>query len=242
MSFLRTIVFKFLFYPLTAVWIAGMGITLLFPGYKTTCKALKTWSRCVLWLLKYIAKINVEFHGLENVPADRPVIICPKHESTIDAFAMFYILNNPSALAKHQLYYIPVMGQLLRKMRIVPVKRWKGTAHRKLPDVIGIIDPDNRPLLVFPEGTRTSPGKPMPLKPGAWYLHEDLGLDVLTSATNVGFFWPPDQFMMRSGTAVIEFHKPLPADLDKDGFMAALKTQIQDRSAELRVMAEEGAK
>lgn len=191
-----------------------------------------------MWLLRYVAGIHVEFHGLENVPHDRPVIICPKHESTIDAFAMFFILNNPSALAKHQLYYVPIMGQLLRKMRIVPVRRWKGTAHKKLPDVIGIIDPDSRPLLVFPEGTRTSPENPKPLKPGAWYLHEDLQLEVITSATNAGYFWPHDQFLMRSGTAIIEFHKPLAMDLDKDAFMAALDTNVIKRSLALRAIAE----
>lgn len=238
MSLFRTIVFKFLFYPLTALWVLGMSITLFVPGYKTTCKALKIWSGGVLWMLEHIVGIRVVFHGLENIPSDRPVIICPKHESTIDAFAMFYILNNPTALAKHQLYYIPVMGQILHKMRIVPVKRWKGTAHKKLPDVTHIIRPDNRPILVFPEGTRTSPSKKMPLKPGAWYLHDELKLDVLTSATNAGTFWPADRFLMTAGTAVIEFHKPLPNTLDKEAFMAALDENILKRSQRLTAEAD----
>ena len=41
-SFLRTIVFKFLFYPLTAVWIAGMGITL--TKASSTCTIELGWT------------------------------------------------------------------------------------------------------------------------------------------------------------------------------------------------------
>ena len=92
--------------------------------------------------------------GLENVP-EGGALLCANHASGWDPFLIAVSLPKDSRLtvmAKDQLFHIPVVGWLLRKLGIFPVRRGGNdltamkTAMKSLSD--------GKRLLVFPEGTR----------------------------------------------------------------------------------------
>lgn len=92
--------------------------------------------------------------GLENVP-EGGALLCANHASGWDPFLIAVSLPKDSRLtvmAKDQLFHIPVVGWLLRKLGIFPVRRGGNdltamkTAMKSLTD--------GKRLLVFPEGTR----------------------------------------------------------------------------------------
>lgn len=94
--------------------------------------------------------------GLEHLPAGG-ALLCANHASGWDPVLIAVCLPNDSRLAfmgKDQLFHIPVLSWLIRKLGAFPVKRGGSdlvamkTAMKALTD--------GRRLLVFPEGTRVS--------------------------------------------------------------------------------------
>ena len=232
--FIRSLIFKVLFYSLTTVFCIVALITLLLPGYRPVWLAFSFWMRVVLWMLKTIVHIHVDVRGVENIPKNTPCIVSPKHESTLDAVLSLRYVENCTALAKKEVFWFPFMGFLLMKLDIIPIDRGKGNAHQSLPDIGAFLEKSGRPILVFPEGTRVPIGKTKPLKSGAYHMHKEHHLNVYTGATNGGYFWPSDQFTMRSGTVIWEIHPAMPDGLDKEEFMEEMERRIIGRSAELK--------
>lgn len=96
-----------------------------------------------------------DVRGLENLPADRPVLICGNHAHAADPFLLALSLPGKYPLrimAKKELMETPVLGFLLEKAGIFGVDR----GHSDLSAVKTAIKTirDGGSLLIFPEGTR----------------------------------------------------------------------------------------
>lgn len=92
--------------------------------------------------------------GAENLP-EGGVLLCANHVSGWDPIVIALNLPRDSRLtvmAKDQLFRIPVLGYLLRKLGIFPVKRG-GNDLTAIKTAMKVLTGGNR-LLVFPEGTR----------------------------------------------------------------------------------------
>lgn len=92
--------------------------------------------------------------GLENLP-EGGALLCANHASGWDPIIIALSLPRNSRLtvmAKDQLFRIPVLGFLLRKLGIFPVKRG-GNDLTAIKTAMKVLTGGNR-LLVFPEGTR----------------------------------------------------------------------------------------
>ena len=64
--------------------------------------------------------------GLENVPQEGPVLLCPNHSSAIDPILLVIALGRRypiRIMAKQQLLKIPVLGAILRGIGVFPVDR-----------------------------------------------------------------------------------------------------------------------
>jgi 1-acyl-sn-glycerol-3-phosphate acyltransferase len=68
-------------------------------------------------------------------------------------------------------------------------------------------------------------------------MYRDFDLPVVPVATNLGLFWPQQDFAKHPGTATIEFLDPIAPGLDKAEFMQRLESMIETRTAELIAMA-----
>lgn len=241
---MRTIIFKLAFYTLLPLWVISMLTAVPAKTYRPIYHGIRRWTAFVRWLLKKIARIDIEIRGLENLPAEGPYIVCPRHESTIDPFLAGSILPYPTALGKRELFYIPAFGTLLRKMEILKIDRGKGTAHHDLPDIEELLRQSKRPILVYPEGTRVKSLQKIKLRSGAFHIQDGTDLRVITSATNAGYFWSAREFWMRPGKIILEYHAPMPRGLDKEAFQAELERRVVGRSFELtkEAMAAAGEK
>ena len=92
--------------------------------------------------------------GLENIP-EGGALLCANHISAWDPFLIAVSLPKNSRLvvmAKDELFHIPIVGFLLRKLGIFPVKRG-GNDLTAMKTAIKSLN-DGKRLLVFPEGTR----------------------------------------------------------------------------------------
>lgn len=104
----------------------------------------------ILWLL-----FPFTIHGRENVPKDRPVVLCANHAHGIDPFLICLALPRRvpvRIMAKKELMSVPFIGWLIRNLGAFGVDR----GHSDLSAVKTAIQTirDGAHLLVFPEGTR----------------------------------------------------------------------------------------
>jgi 1-acyl-sn-glycerol-3-phosphate acyltransferase len=84
-----------------------------------------------------------------------------------------------------------------------------------------------REIVIFPEGTRRSPGAPPGYKPGFLALYDALGLPCVPLALNSGLFWPRRSIMRYPGTIVIEILDPIPPGLPRAEIRELLKTRLE---------------
>jgi 1-acyl-sn-glycerol-3-phosphate acyltransferase len=111
-------------------------------------------------LLRSVFRLGTE--GIENVPAEGGVVLAPMHRSYIDTLAVGVSLRRRRfrAMAKYELFFVPVIGRAIALGGGFPVRRGVQDAAA-YETAMGLLR-DGDMLLVFPEGTRNRHGKARP--------------------------------------------------------------------------------
>ena len=129
----------------------------------------------------------------------------------------------------------PLIGGILRKMGAIVVDNCGGAyARAKLVDTeLKRAADDGRRVLIYPEGHLSPVGKRHRYRKGVFHMYENYQNPAVPVATNLGLFWPQQDWRMRPGVAVLEFLPPIEPGLDKQAFMTLLEDRIETRSLEL---------
>lgn len=235
MLVLRSLVFNVAFY----LWTAGMAIAsvpALWFDRRHMLQAMALWARGVDWMLRTVVGIEVELRGREHMPAGA-CIVASKHQSAWDTLAWHALVPDPALVMKKELMRIPVYGALARHAGMIAVDRDAGaSAMRGLLRAGQRAKEEGRPIVIFPEGTRSAPGAPPNYQPGVAALYRALHLPVVPVALNSGLVWPRRHFLRPPGRIVLEFLPPIPPGLARDAFMAELENRIE--TATDRLMAD----
>ncbi len=218
------------FYAGLYVWTAAMGAVSLplYPLPRGAMLALsRLWVAGVLAILAATTGLRHRVAGQENLPAGA-AIVAAKHQSAWETFALALILRDPAIVLKRELFWIPFYGWALARIGMIGIDRTAGArALRALTKATARRAAEGRPILVFPEGTRTAPGQRRPYHPGVYALYRALGVPVVPVALNSGLYWPRRKLVKRAGTIVVEFLPPIAPGLDRDAFMAELARRIE---------------
>ena len=190
--------------------------------------------------LKYLVNLEVEFRGTEYIPKFRKYLIASKHQSLAEGMFLNYAIEKPSIVAKRELLYIPIVGLCFKKANFIYVNRTKGETpiETLVRTSKQSMEKDPRPLLIFPEGTRTPIGEKKPYKYGITALYKGLNVPCLPVAVNTGYFWPRRKFLRYPGKMIIEFLKPIEPGLEAEDFSKILEQTIEKRSHELLLEAQ----
>lgn len=233
---LRSLVFDVLLYAMMAV----MGIAfapLALWSVDGAYRAVKTYARSSLWLLRVVCGLRVEVRG--PVPTGQ-VIVASKHQSFLDILVLAATLPRPKFIMKQELRWAPILGLYAMRIGSTPVNR--GARSRAMKDMVahvGAREADAaRQLVIYPQGTRVLPGATLPYKVGAGVLYDRLGEPCVPSATNVGVFWSRRSPYRRPGLAVVEFLPTIPPGLPIAEFMSRIETVVEAESN--RLMREAG--
>jgi len=109
--------------------------------------------------------------GVENMPAEGPVILAINHQSIWDPLvAASSLPRKVSFMAKEELFSIPVLGKIFSKLGAFPVKRGQGDMNA-IRQSLAILK-EGRVLGLFPEGTRSKNGEIQKGLPGMVLLME----------------------------------------------------------------------
>ena len=237
MNGVRSGLFYAWLFLLIAVFALLFAPALLLPRPVLTW-GQRLWASMVLGGLRWIAGVRVEVRGQAHRPAGG-VLIAAKHQSMLDGIAPLVFLRDPSFVLKKELLANPVYGAYGRKAELVSLDREGGAAALKglVADVRHQVG-KGRPTIIFPEGTRQSPGAAPDYKPGVAGLYRELGGAVVPMATNSGLRWPAKGWTMRPGTAIYEFLPPVAPGLKRGAFMTELQSRIETASDALQAEGE----
>jgi len=234
---LRSAAFNLSFYLMSVVIVIAATPLFLLPT-RLTVKAMAFWSHATLWLLRVIAGTDYEIRG--KLP-EGPVLVASKHQSMWDTVVMTAILNHPAMVLKRELLWIPFYGWYAQKARMIAIDRDSGSsAIRRLIAQGKAAIAEGRPIVIFPEGTRSAAGAKLPYKPGVAALYRHLGVACVPAAVNSGLFWARRGFSRKPGTIVLEFLEPIPPGLDRKSFMETLETRIEAATDRLIAEAKAG--
>jgi len=220
------------FYALSTVMaIAGLPVLAL-PARGVTAYA-RLWTRATLGLLRLTCRLTHRVRGLENLPSG-PCIIASKHQSTWETMAFTHVFRDGAFVLKRDLFYIPVVGWMMWRARNIGIDRAAGPAALRsiLRDARRALDA-GRPILIFPEGTRTAIGAELPYQPGVAALYTQLKVPVVPVALNSGLFWGRRTFIKKAGTIDVEVLPPIAAGLTRADFMQTLHDRIETATRRL---------
>lgn len=191
------------------------------------------WTNGIILLLRAICDLRVEIRGKEHLPKGAALVAC-KHQSAFETMIFHRITRDPAVIMKKELLNIPIYGWYCRKTKMITVDRKGHAAALKsmLTQAQAALD-DERPIIIFPEGTRSPLDQDLPFQPGVAALYSKLKQPVVPVALNTGLFWPRKSFLCRPGVMVIEFLPAIEPGLDRKVFMAELKSRIEAKTTEL---------
>ncbi len=206
----------------------------LFAGPRSWVMAgIKVWARVVTWLAWAICGIKTEVRGREHLPKGA-ALIAGKHQSLFDTCAPFVFLPDICYVLKRELVTIPLFGWYTLKGGMIVVDRDAGsTALRRLVEDSKDRLRHTRQIMIFPEGTRTTPGDEASYKPGIAALYRELDMPCIPMATNSGMHWPNKSAIRTPGTIVFEFLPAIPPGLKRGEFMRELEERIETASKAL---------
>ena len=227
MQFLKSLVFNLLFYfTLVVVFVIALP-TLILPN-KYTLVFGKILAYMIIFLLRFILGSKVNFSGMENLKKNKKFFVASAHQSLLETFILQAPLNFPIFVLKKELLRIPVFGWYLKKIGSIDIIRDTTTKENLsfFDKIKSQIEKSNRPLLIFPQGTRVKYKERFPFKKGAGRIYEALNISCVPVALNTGKIWPKNSFIKYSGDIHISFLEPIMPGIDKNEFLNQLEEKI----------------
>jgi 1-acyl-sn-glycerol-3-phosphate acyltransferase len=167
------------------------------------------WARSMLWWLKVTCNISHEITGLENI-TDKPTIILSKHQSAWETLAFQAIFPTQVYVLKRELLWIPIFGWGLAMSSPIAIDRSAGREALKKLVANGQARLDRGFwVVIFPEGTRITPGERSKYHIGGAWLASHTKTPVLPVAHNAGEYWAKNTFIKKPGVIKIHIGKPI---------------------------------
>ena len=227
MILLRSLLFNiFLYTGIIIVFLLALPSLLMPP--KFTLLFGKFLGHYVIFIVKYILNTKIEIRGLNNIPKTEKYFIASAHQSMFETFALQAVIDYPVFILKKELLKIPLFGLYLRKIKSIEIVRDTTTKDNLnfFKKVAEIIKNENRPLLIFPQGTRVSTNEKIPFKKGVGRIYEALNISCVPIALNSGNVWPKKGIMKYPGKITISLLEPIKPGLNRDEFINSLESKV----------------
>ena len=229
MFLLRSLLFNFFLYMgIVVVFLIAMPA--LFLPSKITLLFGKFLGHYVVLIVRVFLSTKVEFKGIENIPKSEKYFVASAHQSMFETFALQSVLDYPVFILKKELLKIPLFGQYLKKIKSIEIIRDTTTKENLnfFDKVAKIVKNENRPLLIFPQGTRVKVEDRVPFKKGVGRIYEALNISCVPIALNSGKVWPKNGIIKYPGKITVSFLEPIKPGLNKEEFIKNLEMKIYD--------------
>ena len=188
-------------------------------------KIMGYWSATCL---KIFLSTKIIIKGKENIIKNEKFFIASSHQSMFETFFLQTIFNSPVFILKKELLKIPIFGWYLKKIGSIYIDRNKITKENLgfFDQIFYLIKSTNRPLIIFPQGTRLTSEDRTPFKKGVSRIYDELKIKCQPVAINSGSVWPKNGKLKPHQNLTISILKPIESGLNKDIFLQNLQNNI----------------
>ena len=150
------------------------------------------------YCLRIFLSVKIIIKGKENIIANQKFFIAASHQSMFETFYLQTIFNSPVFILKKELLGIPIFGWYLKKIGSISINRNKVSKDNLgfFEDILRTVNDSNRPLIIFPQGTRVLPDERPLFKKGASRIYQELKIACQPVAINSGYVWPKNGRMV----------------------------------------------
>ena len=224
---IRNILFTIFFF-LGIILISLVFLPTLIMSPSTTLAGGKVMGHWAKYCLRIFLSVKINIVGKENIITNEKFFIACSHQSMFETFVLQTIFNAPVFILKKELLKIPIFGLYLKKIGSISIKRNKTTKENLgfFDEILKTVSSSERPLLIFPQGTRVLPDDKPKFKKGTSRIYETLKIKCQPVAINSGFVWPKDQPLSTNKTINISVLKPINPGLNKEEFLNLLEKNI----------------
>ena len=178
--------------------------------------------------LQFFLSTKILIKGRENIINNKKFFIAASHQSMFETFFLQTVFNSPVFILKKELLMIPIFGWYLKKIGSISIKRNKVSKENLsfYDDISKQINSSDRPLIIFPQGTRLQPEDRTSFKKGSSRIYEELKISCQPVAINSGNTWPKKGLKKINTILTISILKPIEPGLEKEIFLKKLENII----------------
>jgi len=209
---LAAMVFAFTYFLIFSAIITLCGMALFSFGRKTAKKKYIYHSllhRIARFTIFHVPQVKTTFLNLTNETFDKPAIIICNHQSHLDLMCIMMLTPKLVILTNDWVWKSPFYGRLIRYADFYPVSGGFQEALGPLSELVR----QGYSIVTFPEGTRSEDCSIQRFHKGAFYLAEQLQLDIIPVLIHgVGHVLPKQEFMLRKGNIQIRVMERITPD------------------------------
>ena len=224
---IRNFLFSLFFYT-GVVFISLIFLPAIFLPKKIVLFGGKIMGYWTSFCLQFFLSTKIIIKGKENIIKDKKFFIASSHQSMFETFFLQTIFNSLVFILKKELLMIPIFGWYLKKIGSISIKRNKVSKENLgfFDDISEQINSSDRPLIIFPQGTRLRPEDRTPFKKGASRIYETLKISCQPIAINSGHTWPKHGPKKINTTLTISILKEIEPGQKKELFLKNLQNTI----------------
>lgn len=193
-------------------------------------KLTRLWMVAMIGLGKMLCHMDYRVEGWRNVMKIPNGIIFSKHQSAWETIFLAAAFEQAAIIVKKELLWLPFFGWGLALLSPIAIERRKTkTAMQQIIQQGKQYLAAGRWVIVFPEGTRVSPGHVGKYRVGGARLAVEAGYPIIPVAHNAGRCWSRRQFIKRPGLIRVVFGPPLyPEGRSPEALLALAKNWIEE--------------
>ncbi|KRO56795.1 MAG: acyl-phosphate glycerol 3-phosphate acyltransferase [Pelagibacteraceae bacterium BACL5 MAG-120705-bin12] len=226
---IRNIVFSIFFF-LGIIFISIIFLPSLLLPRAIVLLGGKLMGHWTSFCLKIFLSTKILVKGKENIIANKKFFIAASHQSMFETFFLQTIFNAPVFILKKELLLIPIFGWYLKKIGSISIKRNKVTKDNLgfFEEITNQIKNSDRPVIIFPQGTRVLPNERPPFKKGVARIYEELKITCQPIAINSGYVWPKNGSKQSKRTITVSILEPIEYGLNKEDFLKTVEKNIYE--------------
>ena len=184
----------------------------LFLGRKREWK--DAWLHGVLYrfsnfVIRRVPGVGFSLDNSVGETFEKPSVIISNHQSHLDLMCLLMLTPKMVVITNEWVWHNPIYGALIRRAEFVPAAEG---VENYMPQLRSLVE-RGYSVMVFPEGTRSEDCRILRFHKGAFYLAQELGLDIVPVCLNgVGYALPKKELMLRKGHISVTVGKRVAAD------------------------------
>lgn len=208
-NFLAT-AYAFLAFLVGSLYLTLCGFFRLTLGGKTEShklayhKRIQSVSQFVVNRIPFVA---MHFAAIPKGTFDKPALVIANHQSHLDLMALLSLCPKLIVITNKWVWNSPFYGQIIRYADFCPIDDVLNDDLSKIRERVA----QGYSVLVFPEGTRSRDCSLLRFHQGAFYLANQLGIDVVPVLLHgFGHVLPKDDLLLRKGRMDLSFLPRIP--------------------------------